>query len=164
MRKRLAFVGLIAVGVLCSASAHAQKAVVGGWGPRVGFSSGPDQIIFGGQLIIGEIAPNLTFDPNLDLGLGDDATVIGLNFHLHHHFAVARSQWRPYVGAGAGINFVQLDRPPGFSDESETDVGGNLIVGAGVPTSSGNRFFSELKLGLGDTADMKLLVGWNFKI
>ena len=26
-----------------------------------------------------------------------------------------------------------------------------------------NRFFGELKLGLGDTADFKLMVGWNFK-
>ena len=164
MYKRLALAGLIAVGVLCSGSAQAQKAVIGGAGPRVGFSSGPDQVVFGGQLIIGEIAPSLTFDPSLDFGFGDNQTVIGLNFDLHYHFAIQSSQWRPYVGAGAGINFVQLDLPPGFNDESQTDVGGNLIVGAGVPTASGNRFFSELKLGLGDAPDLKLMVGWNFKI
>lgn len=146
-----------------AATAHAQ-AVVGGAGPRVGFSTGPDQIVFGGQLIIGEIAPQLTFDPSLEFGFGDHLTLISGNFDVHYHFVVQGSSWRPYAGAGLGIHFVQFDNPAPFGDDSETDVGGSLIVGAGVPTQSGNRFFGELKLGIGDSPDLKMMVGWNFKI
>ena len=165
MLKRITTIAmLVALGALGPMSAGAETAVVGGLGPRVGFSSDPDQIVFGGQLIIGEVAPSLTFDPNLEFGFGDNFTVIALNLDLHYHFAIQNSTWRPYVGAGAGINFIELDVPPPFQDISNTEVGGNFIFGAGVPTAAGNRFFSEVKFGLGDIPDLKLLVGWNFKI
>jgi len=144
--------------------AHAQKSVVGGYGPRIGFSSGPDQIVFGGQMIFGEIAPDITFDPSLEFGFGDDVTVIAFNLDGHYHFAIEGSRWRPYAGAGIAISFVSFDGGPGVGDESDTDVGGALILGAGVPTAAGNRFFSELKLGLGDVPDLKIMVGWNFRM
>ena len=161
---RRSLLALAVCGVLSAPAAHAQNAVVGGWGPRLGFSVDPDQFVFGGQLIIGEIAPDLTFDPSLEFGFGDDLTVISLNGDVHYHFAVSGSQWRPYAGAGIAIQFVQFDAPPGFDDDSDTEVGGNLIVGAGVPTSSGNRFFGEIKFGLGDVPDFKIMAGWNFRM
>jgi hypothetical protein len=129
----------------------------------VGFSSGPDQFLFGGQLVIGEIAPSLTFDPSLDIGMGDHQTVVGLHFDLHYHFDT-RTTWRPYAGAGATLNFVSYDHDRFGDKSSDTFAGGNLVLGAGAPTSSGNRIFTELDLGLGDTADLRLLVGWNFKL
>ena len=161
MLKRLLLV--CALGAATAATAQAQ-AVVGGAGPRVGFSTGPDQLVFGGQLIIGEIAPQLTFDPSLEFGFGDNVTLISTNLDLHYHFVVQGSSWRPYAGGGLGIHFVQFDSPAPFGDNSETDIGGNLIVGAGVPTQAGNRFFGELKIGVGDAPDLKMMVGWNFKI
>jgi hypothetical protein len=160
MLRRLVLI--LALGALSAVPAHA-AAVLGGVGPRVGFSSNPDQLVFGGQAIIGELAPDLTFDPNLEFGFGDHATVIAANFDLHYHFVIEGSAWRPYAGAGIGLNFIEVDR--GFAEDlSDTEVGLNLIGGAGVPTASGNRFFGELKLGVGDIPDLKVLVGWNFKI
>src|SRR5262245_20513573 len=144
MLKRLLLVG--ALGALLAAPAQAQT-MIGGIGPRVGFSVDPDQIVFGGQAIIGEIAPQMTFDPSLEFGFGDHVTVIAANFDLHYHFDISGSAWRPYAGAGVGLNFVSIDLGP-FRDASDTEVGGNLVAGAGVPTKSGNRFFGELKLGL----------------
>jgi hypothetical protein len=144
---------------LIPAAAMAQGPLETGIGPRVGFSANPDQIVIGGQAIIGEIAPNLTFDPNLELGFGDHATVVAANFDLHYHFDVAHQNWRPYAGFGMGINFIDFDH-----GDSNTEVGGDVIVGAGTPTRAGNRFFGELKLGLGDIPDFKLIVGWNFRM
>jgi hypothetical protein len=161
LRKALLCAALVA---LLPAAASAQKPIVAGIGPHVGFGVDPDQLLLGGQAIIGEIAPNLTFDPGLELGFGDDQTIISLNFDLHYHFALSNSSWRPYVGAGMGIHFVQFDAPPGFEDDNDTDVGGDFIVGAGAPTASGNRFFTELKFGLGDGYSLRGLVGWNFKV
>ena len=141
--------------MLLAPAAHAATADLGGWGPRIGFSSSPDQLVFGGQLAVDGIAPDVTFDPSLELGFGDDETTIALNFDGHYHFKGAR--WRPYAGVGVGILFENPD--PGDSD---TVVGGSVIIGAGVPASAGSRFFSELKLGIGDAPDLKFMVGWNF--
>src|SRR5438477_12813636 len=69
---------LILVALLVPASLFAAAITKGG--PRVGFSADPDQIVFGGQLEIGDVAPKVTFDPNLELGFGDDRSVIAVNF------------------------------------------------------------------------------------
>lgn len=136
-----------------------------GIGPRVGFSVDPDQLLLGGQAIIGEIAPNLTFDPSIELGFGDDVTTVAINFDLHYHFDIENVTWRPYAGFGADILFADFDDDDDIpGDDSDTGVGGGLIIGAGAPTSSGNRFFGELKFGLGDVPDLKIVVGWNFKM
>jgi len=36
------------------------------------------------------------------------------------------------------------------------------VFGADVPTKSGNRFFVEGKIGLGDSPDFKAIAGWHF--
>ena len=160
MVKRLLL--LCAFAAACTTSARAE-ATLGGIGPRVGFSTSPDQIVFGGQAIIGEIAPRITFDPNLEFGFGDHQTVIAANFDMHYHFEIQDTPWQPYAGAGIGLNFIEFDNAP-FQNTSDTEVGGNLILGAGIPTQAGNRFFGELKFGLGDIPTLKMLVGWNFKL
>lgn len=133
------------------------------WGPRFGFASSPDQFLVGAQLDLGNLAPDLTLTPNLEIGLGDHATTLSLSGDLHYHFRVKNSPWRPYVGGGITFTHVSYDLPPGF-DDSDTFVGASLLAGAIVPTQSGSRFFSEIKLGLGDVQDFKLLVGWNFAL
>ena len=162
MLRKLVLVAFIASGLPAAAFAATSSggSPFNAWGPRVGFSTGPDQFLVGAQLDFNEVAPNIGFVPNIDFGFGDHETTINLNADLHYMFTIHNSSWRPYVGAGVGITFAN------FSDDvgggSETDVGGSLIVGATAPTKRGSRFFSEAKLGLGDIADFKLLVGWNF--
>jgi hypothetical protein len=155
---------LFACALLMPASAFAAtQAAVSTYGFRGGFSSNPDQLVLGGQMQIAEVAPSLSFDPNVELGVGDNVTLIALNLDMHYHFDLRDTAWSPYLGAGAGINFYSFDVPAPFPDDSATKVGGNIIVGASVPTRSGNQFFGELKLGVGDVPDLKMLVGWNFK-
>lgn len=162
MLKRLLI--LCALGALLPLNVRASGPVGTAWGVRAGFSTSPDQLVLGGQMSIGEVAPSLSFDPNIELGFGDNTTIIGFNLDMHYHFDLSNSSWRPYIGAGAGINYIREDVPPGVGpDQTNTEVAGAFIFGAGVPTKSGNRFFTELKLGLGSAApDLKLLVGWNF--
>lgn len=155
---------MVAAALLATAAVPAGAAtVVTGIGPRVGFAVGPDQLLLGGHVVVGEVAPSITFDPSLELGFGDNLTVIGFNFDLHYHFEIRETDWRPYLGAGVTLNFVNADLPG--PDDSSTGVGGGFVIGAGVPTRSGNRFFGELKIGLGDEVhDLKLVAGWNFKM
>jgi len=147
-----------------SSSRASAGPAVSWWGPRLGFSSSPDQFVIGGQLDFREVTPGLAISPNVEFGFGDDMTIIALNLDGHYHFAIEGSRWRPYAGAGIAISFVSFDNGPGNGDDSDTEVGGALILGAGVPTAAGNRFFSELKLGLGDVPDLKIMVGWNFRM
>uniref|UniRef100_A0A832MNM7 Outer membrane protein beta-barrel domain-containing protein n=1 Tax=Eiseniibacteriota bacterium TaxID=2212470 RepID=A0A832MNM7_UNCEI len=157
------FLAFALVALVVPAAALAQSRVGNAIGPRVGLSSDPDQLVLGGQLDLGELAPDITFTPNLEFGFGDDFLVVAVNGDLHYHFLIQGSQWRPYVGGGLGINFIDWDAPAWYrGDTSETEVGANLILGAIVPTRTGSRFFTEMKFGIGDIPEFKWLVGWNF--
>ncbi|TMQ57246.1 MAG: hypothetical protein E6K76_10900 [Candidatus Eisenbacteria bacterium] len=155
------FLAAIALAAL-PLTAFAQTSVVTAIGPRVGFSIDPDQFVVGGHLAVGPIAPSLMFVPSLDLGFGDNRTVVAGNFDLQYHFRTD-SRWHPYLGAGMGISNETVERRSG-NDVTASEVGGNVVFGAMAPTRSNTQFFSELKLGLGDIPSMKLIAGWNFGI
>lgn len=162
IRRLLILCALLAV---VPAAAHAQGRLTNAIGPRVGLSMDPDQFVLGGQMDLGELAPDLTLTPNIELGFGDDITTIQLNADLHYHFLVSGSAWRPYAGGGLGVAYYSFDAPPGFQgDDSETEIGLNIVGGAIVPTRGGSRFFTELRLGIADLPDLKVLVGWNFSL
>ncbi len=156
---------LLVVGALVLLPAAAQAAaVVTSVGPRVGVSIDPDQVVLGGQMQIAEFAPNWSFDPNVELGFGDDVTTIQLNFDAYYHFRIRGSEWRPYVGPGLGIAFYSWDAPPGFPDHSDTEVGLNVVGGFTFPAGSGKLWFTELRLGVGDLPDFKIVGGLNFRM
>jgi hypothetical protein len=161
-----------ALAALVPAAAFAATKVATAAGPRVGFGLSPDQFVLGGQLdfreltsdVLGEIGPDVTFTPNLELSFGSDRTDIAFNFDLHYLFTIEGSQWRPYVGAGITLDAIKVDNRAG-RDVSETEVGGGFLVGAIVPTrrEGERRLFAEMRLGFGSWLmhDAKLIVGWN---
>jgi hypothetical protein len=162
MLKRLLLFGLLAL-ILAPGAAHAQSPATA-FGPRVGLSIDPDQLVLGAQMMIGDLAPDVTLNPSLEFGFGDDMTVIAMNIDGEYHFRIQGSSWRPYVGFGIGINFIEFDLPEPLDDRSDTEVGANLIVGAGVPTRSNNRFFTEMRFGIGDIPELKIMAGWLFPL
>jgi Outer membrane protein beta-barrel domain len=161
MLKKIVLAGLLA---LLPLAAHAAQPTVTGGGPRLGLSSNPDQFVLGGQLTIGGFAPDWSFDPSLEFGIGDNVTVIQLNADANYHFRLQDSDWAPYVGGGLGIASFSIDLPAPLRDHSETNLGVNVIGGVSVPTAAGNRWFGELRFGLGDIPDIKFIGGINFKL
>lgn len=147
-----------------SAQRSSSGPMVTWWGPRLGLSSSPDQFVIGGQLDFREIAPGLAFSPNLEFGMGDNATWTAINGDLKHHFVVQGATWRPYIGGGLSVNFWNVSGQNGLPDESGTTTGANLIFGAVVPTHTGGRFFTEARIGLGDIPNLKVMAGWNFRM
>lgn len=133
-------------------------------GPHLGFSDDPSQVVFGGQLQMGDVAPNLDFVPGVDLGIGDDLTIVSLNGDFHYRFIIEGWTWQPYAGGGVAIHFISWDNPGPLQDDSDTRAEGTAIFGADVPTRTGSRFFLEGKIGLGDGPDLKILAGWHFKL
>jgi hypothetical protein len=70
-RKMFVAFALLAFLVVVPA-AMAQPSVISSIGPRVGFSSDPDQFVLGGQAMLGPIAPNLMFAPDLEVSVHED--------------------------------------------------------------------------------------------
>jgi len=150
----------VLAGALIPAMAHAAISTES-IGPRVGFSLDPDQIFVGGQAVMGEIARDVVWSPNIELGVGDHQTNIAFNMDFDYRFRLTDTDWRPYAGFGLGIDFASFDRAG--VDDSDTSVGGNFVFGAAVPIQRSNSsFFGELRLGLGDLPSLKITAGWQF--
>lgn len=161
-RKLFAIAAVALVAGLVPAAAHAAN--VTSFGPRFGVSLDPDQLVLGGQLVVADVAPNISLVPNLELGFGDDVTVISLNGDMLYHFALQGTDWTPYAGLGIGVNWFSQDLPAPAEDISDTEVGLNVVLGTDVPTGRGNAFFAELRFGVGDIPEIKIMAGWNFKM
>jgi hypothetical protein len=131
-------------------------------GVRAGLSISPDQFVFGGQLSFRGLAPDWTFDPSLELGLGDDLTVIAFNLDALYHLRLSGSDWRPYVGGGLGLASISWDEPTGLHDDTHNEVGLNVVLGFRVPTRSGQHWFTEMRLGVADLPDLKVVGGFSF--
>jgi hypothetical protein len=166
MRLRTTLAALV---LLTALPAAAWSQTVSSVGPRAGLSFNPDQFAFGGQLAITGFARNWSFNPNIDLGIGDNQTVISLNADAQYHVALQDVDWMPYFGFGLGLNFWEADvrSLPGTPSRSEsnTGFGANLIGGFSLPASQNGQFFSEMRFGIGnDMPRFKLMAGWGFAL
>lgn len=128
------------------------------YGPHLGFTQGPDLFVIGGQLQWNGVAPRVAFVPEFDIASGNDQTVVSMSGDFHWQLS-DRTRWQPYVGGGVGVNFPSGDRVR----NTDAQPAGHLIVGAAVPNTGRGRFFTELKLGLGDDPDLKVLAGLNLR-
>jgi len=143
----LVFLGL--TGAIAAAPAQAQVAP----GVQAGISLDPDQFYFGGHIETSPLVDRLRFRPSVDIGLGDDTTLVAGNFDFTYTFR-ARSGWNLYVGGGPTINWYDFD-----NGDSDTEGGFNFIVGA----KQSGRLFFELKVGLEGSPDLKFGVGYTFR-
>lgn len=121
-------------------------------GVRTGVSVDPDQFYLGAHLETDPLVDRLHFRPNIELGVGDDRTVLSANMEFVYKFP-RRRLWGLYAGGGPTINVTRRD------ERTRTDAGVNLLVGA--EQSSG--LFFEFKFGVVDSPNLKFGVGWTFR-
>lgn len=131
-----------------------------GWGPRVGLSVNPDQVHFGGHLDFGQFAKHVRFQPNVEVGFGDNVDLFTVNAEAAYRFSAQWDVWSPYLGGGVGANIKRFNNSS--DKETETDLGVNLLGGIEKGLASGDRFFIEGKFSLNDVPDAKVTVGWTF--
>ena len=108
---------------------------------------------FVGLELLTHVANRVYFNPNIEYVFVDGAKYFTVNGDFHYDFPTHR----PYnVWAGAGVGLLRVD-PPG-ADNSDTDVGLNLLAGVGFKTGSVVPYFqakvilkngSEFALGFG---------------
>ena len=146
--------------LLAAAAAVLLPAVAAAQGPgiRGGVSIDPDQFYFGGHFETGELVDGVHFRPNVEAGLGNDLTLVALNFEFVYKFP-RRNGWRIYAGGGPGVNFYSFDRGPNRDRDTESEAGLNFLIG--VEQSSG--LFFEFKVGALDSPELKFGVGWTFR-
>ena len=142
--------GLMMVLATISTPAYAQLK----GGVHAGVSGGPTQFVFGGHVETKEIVDHLTFRPSVDFGVGNGGTIVGFNIEFAYWLPAKTDPWKFYLGAGPAANVVH-------TDAFGTDLFGGFNLLAGVLHESG--LFVEMKGGIADSPDFKLLVGWQFK-
>jgi opacity protein-like surface antigen len=147
-----------------SGGAHSGTSGIGwqGWGVRAGLSSNPDQAFGGVHFNLGYFAKDVRFRPTIEMGFGDGVTTLQALAEVHYIFSKVQV-WKPYVGGGLGLAYVNVhDNDPG-SDESDTEVAFAAMGGVETKLKSGNTFGIEGKFGLGDNdPDFKASVNWSF--
>jgi hypothetical protein len=125
-------------------------------GIRGGISVDPDQFYFGGHLETSPLVDRLYFRPNVEIGFGDDLTLIAANMEFVYKFSTRRA-WNFYAGGGPALNIYMFDN--GGDNDSNTEAGLNFL--GGVEASSG--LFFEFKVGAIDSPDFKFGVGYTWR-
>ena len=121
-------------------------------GVQAGMSIDPDQFFFGGHIETSPLVDRLRFRPGVDIGIGDDSTLVGFNLDFTYTFA-SRSPWAIYAGGGPALNWIDHD------SSSDTAGGFNLLIGA----RQRQGMFFEMKVGMVDSPDFKFGVGYSFR-
>jgi opacity protein-like surface antigen len=139
-----------------------------GWGLRAGLGVDPDQGLFGVQWDLGEFTRNLRFQPDIEIGLGDDVLTVYGTAPVHYVFDVDGS-FRPYAGGGIALGLVNVDEeaddPPFGSDgedDTEFEAGARAIGGLQWERKNGKPFAVEANFGVGDVHDFQVKVWWNW--
>ena len=97
--------------------------------------------------------------PNLEIGVGDDFTIIAPMIEIDYCFQEKWGSWSPYFGGGFGPVFLFRSRPA----RDDTELG--LTMQGGIKrrmARARGSFLLEFKLGLLETPDFKFTAGWTF--
>lgn len=136
----------------CGASA------VGGFGLRAGYDPDPDQFIAGGQLILGRALGFMRFMPSFDIGFGDRLRSYTANFDFRViRLRPPKSQSALYAAIGPTLVIWDYDRKG-----SNTDFGATISGGLEIPMGRSGHYIAEVRLGLGDAPDLRLIGGITF--
>lgn len=127
-------------------------------GLRGGITNNPDQIHIGLHNR-GMIAPLWRFQPNADVGFGNNLTIISLNPDFHFLLPSQRTV-RPYIGGAPGVFIIDRNTP--VAGGTQTEIGLNILVGLDIASSTYRAAFVEFKIGVGDIPEMKLTGGISF--
>ena len=130
------------------------------WGLRAGYTAweNVNQFHFGGHLKLGDVFPNVALTPGLEVGFGDDVTVLAVNGDLAYRVTeLSEYPWGPYVGGS--LSFIYVDADPFGSD---TDLGLSLLGGTTYDLDGGNELLAEIRLGIMDAPGFKLTFGYTF--
>jgi hypothetical protein len=158
----LVFLLVLGMGAPSAQAEEARGMRVYGIGPRLGLSVNPDQFVFGGQVDFGDPFPQTNvLLPVVEIGLGDDQSVVSLGGDVLFRFRDRWGEWNPYLGGELGLLFTSVDLPGG-DEESETNLGLSGVFGLEKGMGESGRFAFDLKFKIVDAPDVKFITSWTF--
>ena len=133
--------------VAFSARAHGQE-----FGVRTGMNVNPDQFSGGAQYGM-PLSDKLWFQPSVDLGLGDGASLVTLASHVvYRHRMGHRSAWTLFGGGGPELDIYRV--------AGVQDTFAGVTAFGGAEHASG--LFVQCARGFLDSPRMRLGVGYVF--
>ncbi len=164
MKKRHFCLVLLA-GAMVTSTALGQELGIRSYGLRAGINMNPDQFNFGAHIDAGNLTSRVRLQPSFELGLGNGVILASANFDALYLFTARR--FRPYAGGGLGVNFIDVTSGMGRSEGLNIEPVLNLVGGLewGVPRTGSRafrRYLLEIRVGMGDTPDLKLVAGFSF--
>jgi opacity protein-like surface antigen len=132
-----------------------------GWGVRAGVTNDADQVVGGAQFNLGDIVSQLRFQPDVQLGVGNDVTTLYGTAPVYYHFG-GGYRMSPYAGGGLSIGWVDVDNNGVGDGDSSIEMGAKATGGLEWPRQNGQAFFVELSLGFGDVHDATVVAAWTF--
>jgi hypothetical protein len=128
-------------------------------GVRAGYTSweSVDQIHFGAQVQMGEITENISFTPNLEIGLGGNLTVAAVNGDVTWSFSeMVNAPWGLYGGGSLALIWSDPEGAP-----ANSDLGLSALGGLTRSLDNGHDAFLELRVGLLDSPGLKVTLGYS---
>ena len=162
-RKLLAGLFLLTLAALPAA---AQDAETGGadrfhpLGLRAGYTSWENygQMHFGAHMKLGDRFPNVQLTPNLEMGFGDDLTLIALNGDLSYRFTeLFTYPWELYGGGCLALNYL---KPRDVDHDFQLGISG--VIGMARALAGGNEILLEARFGILDSPGFKVTLGYTF--
>jgi hypothetical protein len=124
------------------------------FGIRGGFGIDPDQFVFGVQAILGRTMKIARIAPSADIGLGDDVTVFTFNLDARLSLSPPGTATAFYCGLGPTIAVFEPKEGVG-----DTEIGLSVAPGLRFPLGSKHAYNAEVRFGIGDVPDLKIIVG-----
>jgi len=143
--------------VQASSSGSSTSQTLSRFGLRAGYTDWKNlsQFHFGAHYLAGEIMPNVEFTPNIEIGVGDNTTVVAVQADVAYQFTeFVQRPWGMYGGGCLAFNYKKE------SDfDSETDLGLSLLAGGKYNFASGRQGMVEIRVGIMDSPSFKVTVG-----
>jgi hypothetical protein len=102
---------------------------------------------------------DLTFRPNLEVGLGNNVTAVTANLELAYGIPIPEKQFSFYIGAGPALNVYRFNNS--IQQNRDTYVRGGFNILFGLEHDNG--LFGEMKVGTIDSPEVKFTVGYTFQ-
>lgn len=112
----------------------------------------------GGEVLAGLPWRNWYFNPNIEYVFGNHANLATVNFDFHYDFPTRSSL---YVWLGGGPCIVHFD-PDSRNQNSQTDLGLNLLMGVGFNKGGTIIPYIQPKVLISDHSDFALAFGVRF--
>jgi len=124
------------------------------YGVRAGYGYKPDQFVIGVQADLGKLYSRIHFVPSIDAGFGDDMTTVTFNGDLKAFLPLPKSSVSLYCLAGPALTIWSPK-----DGDGDTEIGVYLGAGARMALGESGWYNLEVRFGLSDVPDARILLG-----